>query len=141
MTGPHERATAATRKGLPAVRITYRVVLALFLLMGVTQIFLAGLGAFSFGSGPGFEPHRLLGYAMSAVALLIVVLALAVRAGGRAIGLAVLLFVLAAGGQSLWAALASDSPFFGGVHALEGLALLGLAGYLQGAAGRSGVRP
>jgi hypothetical protein len=141
MTGAHERATAPTREALPAVRIAYRVVLALFLLMGVTQIFLAGLGAFSLGSGPGFEPHRLLGYAMSPVALLIVVLALAVRAGGRAIGLAVLLFVLAAGGQSLWAALASDSPFFGGVHALEGLALLGLAGYLQGAAGRSGVRP
>jgi Family of unknown function (DUF6220) len=116
----------------PAVRTAYRVVLALYLLLGVVQIFLAGLGVFSlFGSGPGFGPHRTLGFIMSAVALLIVVMAVVARAGGRAIGVAVLLFVLAAGGQSLSADLGEDAAFWGGVHALSGLATLGLADFLQ----------
>jgi hypothetical protein len=139
MSQPRERstATAPAREAPPAVGIAYRAALGIFLLMGATQIFLAGLGVFSADSGPGFQPHRVLGFVMAGVALLIVVLALLARAGGRSIGLAVVLFVLAAGGQSLWAELGTDSAFFGGLHALEGLAMLGLAGFLQGAAVRS----
>jgi Family of unknown function (DUF6220) len=137
MTVPGDQSTGtATARAPHAVRLAYRAVLAGFLLMGAVQIFLAGLGAFSRGSGPGFEPHRILGFAMSGVALLIVVLALPARAGARSIGVAVLLFLLAAGGQSLLAVLADDSAFFGGVHALAGLALLGLAGFLQSDARR-----
>jgi hypothetical protein len=60
-----------------------------------------------------------------------VVLALLARAGARSIGVAVLLFLLAAVGQSLLVVLAGGSAFFGGLHALEGLAILGLAGFLQ----------
>jgi hypothetical protein len=87
-------------------------------------------GVFSlFSSGPGFEPHRTVGVVMSGVALLIVVMAVVSRAGGRAIGLAVL--VLVAVGQSLFAVLGQDAAFWGGVHAISGLATLGLAGYLQ----------
>jgi hypothetical protein len=137
MTVPGDQSTGTATDTAPrAVRIAYRAVLAVFLLMGVVQIFLAGLGVFSRGSGPGFEPHRILGFVMSGVALLIVVLALLARAGARSIGVAVLLFLLAAGGQSLLVVLAGDSAFFGGLHALEGLALLGLAGFLQSDARR-----
>jgi hypothetical protein len=122
----------AKRPVSPAIRTAYRVVLGLYLLLGVVQIFLAGLGVFSlFGSGPGFEPHRTVGFVMSGVALVIVVMAVVARAGGRAIGLAVLLFLLVAVGQSLFAGLGEDVAFWGGVHALSGLATLGLAGYLQ----------
>ena len=137
MTVPGDQSTGtATRAAPHAVRIAYRAVLAVFLLMGVVQIFLAGLGVFSRGSGPGFEPHRILGFAMSGVALLIVVLALLARAGARSIGVAVLLFLLTAVGQSLLVVLAGGSAFFGGLHALEGLAILGLAGFLQSDARR-----
>jgi hypothetical protein len=48
----------------------------------------------------------------------------------------VLLFLLAAVGRSLLVVLAGSSAFFGGLHALEGLAILGLAGFLQSDARR-----
>src|SRR4051794_30904426 len=135
MTEPGDQTTStppAKPSAAPAVRTAYRVVLALYLLLGVVQIFLAGLGVFSlFGSGPGFDPHRTVGFIMSGVALVIVVMAVLARAGGRAIGVAVLLFLLAAVGQSLFASLGEDVAFWGGVHALSGLTTLGLAGFLQ----------
>ena len=112
----------------------YRWVLALFLLAGVVQIFLAGYGAFH----GGFDAHRILGFAMSAIALVVVILAVLGRVGGRDIGLSVLLLLLAALGQSAWAALGEDSAFFGGLHAFEGLAMIGLAGFLHGTAIRRG---
>ena len=134
------RTSRAPRSGgrpRPAV-VAYRVALILFLVLGVLQIFLAGLGVFSsFSSGPGFEPHRLTGYIMSAVALVIVILALLARAGSRAVIVVVVLFLLAAFGQSLLAALGEDNAFFGGLHALDGLVILGLAGYLQSSALRA----
>jgi hypothetical protein len=130
-----ETTTARPTGGLAAgARLGYRWVLALFLLAGAVQIFLAGWGAFH----GGFGAHRTLGFIMSGLALVIVVLALLGRVGGRDIGLSILLFVLAAGGQSLWAALGEDSTFFGGLHALEGLAILGIAGFLHGTAIRRG---
>ena len=113
----------------------YRAVLALFVLMGVVQIFLAGLGIFSLisASGQGFEPHRTLGFIMSGAALVIVVLAVLARAGARAVGISVLILLLTGLVQSLLAALGEDIPFFGGVHALSGLLAIGLAGHLLGA--------
>jgi hypothetical protein len=135
MTDPSAETTAAPSGGLVSgARLGYRWVLALFLLCGVVQIFLAGWGAFH----GGFAAHRTLGFARSAIALVVVILAVLGRVGGRDIGLSILLFVLAAGGQSLWAALGEDSPFFGGLHAFEGLAILGLAGFLHGTAIRRG---
>jgi hypothetical protein len=64
----------------------------------------------------------------------IVVLALLARAGGRVIGVAVVLLVLVAVVQSLLTSVGEDSAFVGGLHALDGLVILGLAGHLQGAA-------
>jgi hypothetical protein len=141
MTHPREQSTATTAGPLPPVQVAYRVALALFLVMGAVQIFLAGLGAFSTGGDPGFGPHRVLGFAMAGVALVIVVLAVVARVGGRAVGLAVLLFLLTAVGQSLLAALGEDIAVVGGLHALDGLVILGLAGYLQGAARRGLTSP
>jgi hypothetical protein len=132
---PAQPTTARSGGGLAAgARLGYRWVLALFLMAGVVQIFLAGYGAFQ----GGFDAHRTLGFIMSGIALVVVVLALLGRVGGRDIGLSVLLFLLAAGGQSLWAALGEDGAFCGGLHAFEGLAILGLAGFLHGTAIRRG---
>jgi len=108
----------------------YRWALTLFLVAGAVQIFLAGFGAFH----GGFAAHRGLGFGMAGLALIIVVLALVARVGTRDVVLAVVLLLLAGGAQSLLAGLGEDAAFWGGLHALDGLAILGIAGFLQGAA-------
>lgn len=130
MTPPRVQSAARTRRPSPA-RVAYRVTLTVFLLMGAVQIFLAGLGVFSSRGDPGFGPHRILGFTMAAVALVIVVLAVLTRSGGPAIGVAVVLLLLTGAGQSLLAGFGEGNAFVGGLHALDGLVILGLAGYLQ----------
>ncbi len=75
--------------------IGYRWVLLAFLLLGVVQIFLAGVGIFSLdGQELGatgetaFNPHRSLGFGMGGLALIILILALIARPGARSIVLA-----------------------------------------------------
>jgi hypothetical protein len=104
-----------------------------FLLLGVVQIFLAGLGAFSAGGGPGFEPHRLTGFIMSGVALVVVVLAVVARAGSRHIAAVVVVLLLAGLMQRLLSAGGWENAWIGGLHALDGLVILGVAGNLFGA--------
>jgi hypothetical protein len=123
----------ATRRGGPLLPV-YRVVLAVFLLAGAVQIFLAGFGVW----GGGFDPHRVLGFTMAGIAVVVLVLALVSRAGTRDVVLAVVLVLLAGGAQSLLAEAGSSGAFWGGLHALDGLAILGIAGFLHGAAIRRG---
>ena len=73
---------------------------------------------------------------MGGVALLILVLALIARPGVRAVIGSVLLFLLAVLVQSLLASLADNTVWFGGLHALDGLAILGIAAFLYLAARR-----
>ena len=113
----------------------YRWALLAFLLAGVTQIFLAGLGAFRLqdqaGAGDSaFAPHRALGFSMGVVALLILVLVVIARPGARAIAGSAMLVLLTGLMQSLLAGFAEDHVVFGALHALDGLLILGIAGYL-----------
>jgi hypothetical protein len=117
--------------------IGYRWVLLAFLLLGVVQIFLAGVGIFSLdGQELGatgetaFNPHRSLGFGLGGLALIILILALIARPGARSIVLSVVIFLLAFLAQSILAGLGEDTPVFGGLHALDGLAILGIAGFL-----------
>jgi hypothetical protein len=117
--------------------IGYRWVVLAFLLLGVVQIFLAGLGVFSLqgqelgaAGETAFNPHRSLGFGMGGLALIILILALIARPGARSIVLAVVMFLLAFLAQSLLGGLGEDTPVFGGLHALDGLAILGIAGFL-----------
>jgi hypothetical protein len=124
-----------------AAQAGYRWALLAFLALGAVQIFLAGLGAFRIDNlgvsgDTAFAPHRAVGFAMGGVALLILVLALIARPGGRAVIGSVLLFLLAVLVQSLLASLADNTVWFGGLHALDGLAILGLAAFLYLAARR-----
>jgi hypothetical protein len=124
-----------------AAQAGYRWLLLAFLVLGAVQIFLAGLGAFRIDNlgVPGesaFAPHRAVGFAMAGVALVILVLALMARPGVRAVIASALLFVLAVLVQSLLAGLADSSVWFGGLHALDGLAILGIAAFLYLAARR-----
>jgi fatty acid desaturase len=125
-----------TETGLRRVaQAGYRWLLLAFLVLGAIQIFLAGLGAFRIDNlgvsgDTAFAPHRALGFAMAGVALLILVLALIARPGVRAVIGSVLLFLLAVLVQSLLASLADNTVWFGGLHALDGLAILGIAAFL-----------
>jgi hypothetical protein len=124
-----------------AAQTGYRWLLLAFLVLGAIQIFLAGLGAFRIDNlgvsgDTAFAPHRAVGFAMGGVALLILVLALIARPGVRAVLGSVLLFLLAVLVQSLLASLADNTVWFGGLHALDGLAILGIAAFLYLAARR-----
>jgi hypothetical protein len=79
----------------------YRWVLLAFLLIGVVQIFLAGLGVFRLqgqglaaGGDTAFAPHRALGFTMADVAVVILVLALMARPGPRVLILSAVLVLL-----------------------------------------------
>ena len=116
----------------------YRWALLAFLLAGAAQISLAGLGVFSLHDqgDAAFAPHRDLGFAMAGVAVLILVLALIARPGARAIVGSAVLVLLTSLVQSLLAGLGKDHAAYGGLHALDGLLILGIAGYLYAQARR-----
>ena len=120
-----------------AAFLGYQWVLLAFLLSGVAQIFLAGLGVFRLqghglvaGGDTAFAPHRALGFTMAGIALVILVLAAIARPGARAIALAAVLVLLTSFMQSLLAGLADNHAIYGGLHALDGLLIIGIAGYL-----------
>ena len=130
--------------GLRRAALTgYRWLLLALLLLGAVQIFLAGLGAFRLdhldaSADAAFAPHRAVGFTMGGVALVIFILSLISRPGVRAIVASALLFLLAFLAQSLLANLADNTVVFGGLHALDGLLILGIAGYLYVRARRHG---
>ena len=124
-----------------AAQAGYRWLLLAFLVLGAVQIFLAGLGAFRIDNlgvsgDTAFGPHRAVGFTMGGVALVILILALIARPGIRAVVLAAVMFVLAFLAQSVLASLADNTVLFGGLHALDGLAILGIAAFLYLAARR-----
>ena len=115
----------------------YRWALLAFLLAGVTQIFLAGLGVFRLqdqglaaAGDSAFAPHRALGFSMGAIALLILVLAVIARPGARAVAGSAVLVLLTSLMQSLLAGFAEDHAVYGALHALDGLLILAIAAYL-----------
>ena len=128
--------TAAPVTGLRrGAFLGYQWTLLAFLLAGVAQIFLAGLGAFRLqdqaGAGDSaFAPHRALGFSMGAIALVILVLAVIARPGARAIAGSAALVLLTNLMQSLLAGFAEDHVVFGALHALDGLLILSIAAYL-----------
>jgi hypothetical protein len=112
------------------VVLAYRWALALLLLDVLVQFFLAGLGVF----GGGFDGHVLNSIVVLALALVVFVLALVARVGVRDVLLALAVLLLAGVVQSLFRILADDGAFWGGMHALGGLAILGITGFLHGSA-------
>jgi hypothetical protein len=106
----------------------------LFLGLAALQFFLAGLGVFRANPRPAdkitdsstFDAHRIGGDVISLVTLVILVLAIVTR---RELRLCVALFV-AMVIQNILAGLGDDTPFFGALHALNGVLLLGLGAIL-----------
>lgn len=124
----------AAGSGTRRVMTAYRWVLLVFLLAVAVQIFLAGLGVFSFGNGDraggdhAFSAHQGLGFGIAGASILILVLAIAARPGKLARWLAVALVVQTSLLQSLLDGLGGDSAVFGGLHALDGLLIAASAG-------------
>jgi hypothetical protein len=117
-----------------AARVGYRWLLLVFLLAVAVQIFLAGLGVFSFGNGDraggdhAFSAHQGLGFALAGATILLLVLAIVARVGRLALWLAGALVVQTCLLQSLLDGLADNTAVFGGLHALDGLLIAASAG-------------
>ena len=134
-----EQVTAVPLTGLRrGAFLGYRWTLLAFLLAGVAQVFLAGLGAFRLqdqglaaAGDSAFAPHRALGFSMAGIALVILVLAVIARPGARAIAGSAALVLLTSLMQSLLAGFAEDHVVFGALHALDGLLILSIAAYLD----------
>jgi hypothetical protein len=128
---PDQAATSGVRR---AARTGYQWLLLVFLLAVAVQIFLAGLGVFSFGNGDrsggdhAFSAHQGLGFAIAAASVLLLALAIAARPGKLALWLAVALVVQTCLLQSLLDGLADNTAVFGGLHALDGLLIAASAG-------------
>lgn len=129
-----DREVAAETGFRRVARVGYRWLLLVFLLAVAVQIFLAGLGVFSFGNGDraggdhAFTAHQGLGFAIAGASVLLLVLAIAARPGRLALWLAVALVVQTCLLQSLLDGLGDDSAAFGGLHALDGLLIAASAG-------------
>jgi hypothetical protein len=131
MTATAPTTAAAVR---PGPHRAYVIVLTLFLVDGLLQIALAGFGAFS-DAKDSFDPHAANAGVLAALALIALVLAVVAKEGGRAIGLLVGLLLLTSPIQMLLASLGNDhGAFWGALHALVGLGVLGLAGFVHGRA-------
>jgi Mn2+/Fe2+ NRAMP family transporter len=126
-----ESAPSGLRSG---AQTAYRWLLLLFLVACGVQVFLAGLGVFSFGGGDSaggasaFDAHRSLGWALGGAAILIFIVALVARPGVLPLVLAGLLIIQTSLLQSLLVGLADNTAIYGGLHALDGVLILAGAG-------------
>ena len=140
----HDPSGATSRSGLRRHALAGdRWLLVAFLLAGAAPDLPGRLGAFSLqeqgleaARDTAFAPHRDLGFTMAGIALVILLLVLiARRAPARSLArpcLALLTSLM----QSLLAGLGEDDAVYGALHALDGLLILGLAGYLYARAWR-----
>lgn len=98
----------------------------------VVQFALAGFGAFSaFQHHRGFGAHETVGTIIGIVTLLVLIAALIARPSRTAIILALTLFVLAGPVQPILADVGKHHAWVGALHALVGIAILGLFGRLS----------
>jgi hypothetical protein len=87
----------------------------------IIQVFLAGLGVFR--SPTDFETHRGFGYALEAIVLLLLILAIVVRASRVQIALVALIFVLFLV-QSVLVAVRTDYPVVAALHPVNGFLIV-----------------
>jgi hypothetical protein len=105
----------------------YAVLAALFVLAVLVQVYLAGLGAFGSRHGHGwFDPHEALGNALGITGAVLLVLALIARAGRWTVIGALVVGVLTEVAQHGLAAAGHGNPWIGGLHAFDGMLILGL---------------
>ena len=136
MTEPPATTTAPVSGARRGATTVFAYLAALLLLGVVVQFFLAGLGTFGLHEetlevSDSFEPHEALGHLLAAVALLMLIAALIARTSKVAIWGSLALLVLIEVVQVALAANGEDHHWVGGLHALDGVIILGLAGWLH----------
>jgi Mn2+/Fe2+ NRAMP family transporter len=112
--------------------------LAALLVLGVVvQFFLAGLGVFGIDGhrdmekATSLDPHRALGHILAGVAILMFIAALVARTSRAKIWVSIALALLTELVQTALASGGEDHHWLGGLHALNGLIILGLAGWMH----------
>jgi hypothetical protein len=125
------------RPGPAWARTGFLLMVWLFVLCGVVQVFLAGLGVFAGSSN--FIAHRDLGYLLGPLTLVLIVLAVVGRLPRAVVLGSVLLLVLLVL-QSVFVALRSSAPAVAALHPVNGF-LIVLVGVWLGARARMFVRP
>jgi hypothetical protein len=110
-------------RGTPpsAVARAHRILALIFLAGAVVQFVLAGYSAFG---GSNWEPHQIWGSVLTAISLIVLLLAVAGRRG--ALQPSAVLFGLMIL-QNLLGGFGTDVPILGALHPLVGLAVLGAA--------------
>lgn len=109
------------------LRNAYVVVAAVLAAGGLVQVFLAGLGVF--GGAANFATHRDVGYTLSLLPLVLILLALVARMPRHFAGLALVLGLQMVA-QSLFVALRADQPAIAALHPVNGFLLIALAAML-----------
>lgn len=104
---------------------------------GLARVFLVGLllefylvGAAIFGVGLSFEPHRMLGTALTILVILFPVLALVGRLGRKLIGFSLLLIFLTIV-QVMLPSLRGNVPWLAALHPANALAIMGISAMLR----------
>lgn len=119
----------------------WRLLVALIAAACVVQIFLAGRGAFGVRSAAklddqtSFDPHRALGEIIGGIAVLALLAALVAWRDKRLIAWTLALALMAEVLQHLFSL--PKHPWVAGLHALDGLAILGLSAWLAHRAWRA----
>ena len=143
--GTRQRRAGARR----AADVAYGYLAALFVLGVVVQVYLAGIGIFGINSAKvatatSLNPHRAWGTVLMVVSLILFLLALLAWASGGTVLWTFLLALLVTVAQTALAAAGDTSKWIGGLHALDGMIILGLSLWLaiaarrRTAAGRAG---
>jgi hypothetical protein len=123
--------------GARAAADTVFAYLAALLVLGIiVQFFLAGLGVFGIDGkdldkATSLDPHRALGHILAGIAILMFIAALVARTGKTKIWVSIVIALLAELVQSALAGGGEDHHWLGGLHALDGVIILGLAGWMH----------
>ena len=131
-TAPTE--VSGARRGADTV---YAYLAALMLLGVIAQFFLAGLGVFGIDGhrdlekATSLDPHRVMGHILALVAILMLISALVARTSKLAMWGSLALAVLIELVQVLLASGGEDHHWLGGLHALTGVVILGLAAQMH----------
>jgi len=89
----------------------------------LVQFYLAGTAVFGAES---YQPHRMLGFALTILVILMLVLALVGRLGRKVVGMALLLVLLVIV-QALLPALRGPAPWIAALHPANALVLMGVS--------------
>lgn len=109
---------------------------ALLVLAIVVQFFLAGLGVWGIDQrkldkATSIDPHRAFADVVALIALLMFIAALVARTSKAKIWASISIAVLAALVQALLASGGESHHWLGGLHVIDALVILGLAGWMH----------